>query len=231
MILSARNSAGVTVCLCKTTSDSAPTCGGAFFPGEENIMYGAYLATKKTVRFNVDTEQITYICSYDPGDERDVSQVRVMGWTTDSIPDRSRDGRQLVFPSCDGKYSPDDHTSFGSAPWGYCGMFLADLVLAAGNDDVVAPSVPADLKGVFVPSTQSVLLAWNRCTDNVGVDAYNVYRDGQKIATTGFTDHIDNMKGAPSASHKYSVSAIDVAGNEAKSAEITVSLGTGVQMK
>lgn len=372
----------------------------SIFPGEENIMYGAYLAAKKIVRFNVDTEQITDICSYDPGDGRDVSQVRVMGWTTDSIlivtlgdvngdvipdkggyevdvrtktrtyvaragddyvrrpaigshghgtfspdrtlyfrcgvnelytlpsfkvirtfatwkedppfslehlswrasnkwltsesggpewnrivrqtgkwpnapvldsirinqiwtdgtiktllttvttgawsgkdgvkhwnyegepiPDHSRDGRQLVFPSYDGKYSLDDHTSFGSAPWGYCGMFLADLVLAAGNDDVVAPSVPADLKGVFVPSTQSVRLTWNRCTDNVGVDAYNVYRDGQKIATTGFIDYADSMKGAPSASHKYSVGAIDVAGNEAKSAEITVSLGTGVQGK
>ena len=35
----------------------------SIFPGEENIMYGAYLATRKIVRFNVDTEEITDVCS------------------------------------------------------------------------------------------------------------------------------------------------------------------------
>ena len=54
------------------------------FPGEENIMYAAHLASKKVVLFNVDTEQMTDVCSYDPGDGRDLSHVRVMGWTTDS---------------------------------------------------------------------------------------------------------------------------------------------------
>lgn len=263
-------------------------------------MYAANLATKKVVRFNVDTEQMTDVCSYDPGDGRDLSQVRLMGWTTDSnlivtlgdnngdviaekggweidvntkkrfyipvvhddfshlpaiashghgtfspdrkmffrcgvnelrdlpsqtlvrtfetwsqnppfslehmswrasndwftaesggpewnrlvtktgkwpteplldkitiyqiwtdgeanpllstitacawaskdgkrhwnyegepIPDHSRDGRQLVFPSYEGVYSADDHKSANSAPWGNCGMFLADLIPAA----------------------------------------------------------------------------------------------------
>ena len=364
----------------------------SIFPGEENIMYAAHLASKNVVRFNVDTEQMTDVCSYDPGDGRDLSHVRVMGWTTDSklivtlgdnngdvipekggweidvktkkrtyvpvarddysrwpaiashghgtfspdrsmyfrcggnelralpsqklirtfatwersppfslehlswrasnnwftsesggpewnriaaktgkwptsplldkitiyqiwtdgeikpllttvttcawsgkdgaqhwnyegepIPDHSRDGRQLIFPSYDGVYSPDDHEAFGSAPWGYCGLFLADLVPAAGNDDRVAPSKPAMLNGVFDPSSRSIRLTWARCTDNVGVDAYNVYRDGQKIATTGFIDYTDTIQGPVSASYRYSIGAVDVAGNEAKSNEITVS--------
>ena len=59
------------------------------------------------------------------------------------IPDHSRDGRQLIFPSYDGVYSAEDHQAFGSAPWGYCGLFLADLVPATGNDDKVDPSKPA----------------------------------------------------------------------------------------
>ena len=361
------------------------------FPGEENIMYAAHLASKNVVRFNVDTEQMTDVCSYDPGDGRDLSHVRVMGWTTDSklivtlgdnngdvipekggweidvqakkrtyvpvarddysrwpaiashghgtfspdrsmyfrcgvnelralpsqelirtfatwersppfslehlswrasnkwftsesggpewnriaaktgkwptrplldkitiyqiwtdgkiqpllttvttcawsgedgvqhwnyegepIPDHSRDGRQLIFPSYDGVYSHDDHQAFGSTPWGYCGLFLADLVPAAGNDDRVAPSKPATLDGVFDPSSRSIRLAWARCTDNAGVDAYNVYRDGEKIAATGFIDYIDTIQGPVLASYRYSVGAVDVAGNEARSSEITV---------
>jgi hypothetical protein len=364
----------------------------SIFPGEEDIMYAAHLASKNVVRFNVDTEQMTDVCSYDPGDGRDLSHVRVMGWTTDSklivtlgdnngdvipekggweidvkakkrtyfpvarddysrwpaiashghgtfspdrsmyfrcggnelrtlpsqklirtfatwersppfslehlswrasnnwftsesggpewnriaaktgkwptsplldkitiyqiwtdgeikpllttvttcawsgkdgaqhwnyegepIPDHSRDGRQLIFPSYDGVYSPDDHLAFGSAPWGYCGLFLADLVPAVGNNDRVPPSMPARLNGVFDPSSRSIRLTWARCTDSVGVDAYNVYRDGQKITTTGFIDYTDTIKGPVSASYRYSIGAVDVAGNEAKSNEITVS--------
>lgn len=139
------------------------------------------------------------------------------------IPDHSRDGRQLIFPSYDGVYSPDDHEAFGSAPWGYCGLFLADLVPAAGNDDRVAPSKPAMLNGVFDPPSRSIRLTWARCTDNVGVDAYNVYRGGQKIATTGFIDYCDTIQGPVSDSYRYSIGAVDVAGNEAKSNETTVS--------
>jgi len=115
-----------------------------------------------------------------------------------------------------------DHEAFGSAPWGYCGLFLADLVPAAGNNDRVAPSKPAMLNGVVDPSSRSIRLTWARCTDNVGVDAYNVYRDGQKIATTGFIDYTDTIQGPVSASYRYSIGAVDVAGNEAKSSEITV---------
>jgi hypothetical protein len=138
------------------------------------------------------------------------------------IPDHSRDGRQLIFPSYDGVYSADDHNAFGSAPWGYCGLFLADLVPAAGNDDQVAPSKPAGLNGVFDPSSRSIRLSWTRCTDNVGVDSYNVYRDGKKIATTGFIHYTDTLKGPVSASYRYRIGAGDVAGNEAQSSEITV---------
>ena len=54
------------------------------------------------------------------------------------------------------------------------------------------------------------------------VDAYNVYRDGDKIATTGFIDYTNVIEGPVSASYRYGVCAVDVAGNEAKSDEITV---------
>ncbi len=63
---------------------------------------------------------------------------------------------------------------------------------------------------------------WARCTDNVGVDTYNVYCDGEKIATTGFIDYTDTIQGPVSASYTYSVGAVDVAGNEDKSTEIAV---------
>ena len=47
-------------------------------------------------------------------------------------------------------------------------------------------------------------------------------RDEEKISTTGFIDYIDTIKASVSASYRYSIGAVDVAGNEAKSSEITV---------
>lgn len=56
----------------------------------------------------------------------------------------------------------------------------------------------------------------------MGVDGYNIYRDGENIATTGFINYTDTIKGPVSASYRYSIGAVDVAANEAKSDEVTV---------
>ena len=66
------------------TSVSVPTCGGASFPARKTSCTPPTSPARKLVRLNVDTEHMTDVCSYDPWDGRDLSHVRVMGWTTDS---------------------------------------------------------------------------------------------------------------------------------------------------
>lgn len=54
------------------------------FPGEENILYGLHRPTKQVAKINVDTGEVTFIISYDPGDGTDVSKAQNLGWTTDN---------------------------------------------------------------------------------------------------------------------------------------------------
>jgi hypothetical protein len=61
---------------------------------------------------------------------------------------------------------------------------------------------------------------WNRIAAKTGKWPTTPLLD--KITTTGFIDYTDAIQGPVSASYRYSVGAVDVAGNEAKSGEITV---------
>ena len=78
-------------------------------------------------------------------------------------------------------------------------------------DDKTAPSTPGGLVGT-VRSGSEIDLAWNASTDNAAVAAYRVYRDGTLIATVGSTSWFDTGLAAGST-HKYTVSAVDAAGN------------------
>jgi len=56
------------------TLDSAPTCGGAFFQVKRTFCMPPS-GEQESDPFNVDTEQMADVCSYDPGDGRDLSHV------------------------------------------------------------------------------------------------------------------------------------------------------------
>ena len=76
---------------------------------------------------------------------------------------------------------------------------------------MVAPSTPTGLSAPTVSST-SVGLTWNASTDNVGVTAYDVRRNGTLIgspATAAFTDNTV----VAGQSYSYTVTARDAAGN------------------
>jgi hypothetical protein len=51
-----------------------------------------------------------------------------MNWPTTPLATVRTDGRQMVFTSTDGKYSSYDYSAHRATPWGYRGIFLADLV-------------------------------------------------------------------------------------------------------
>jgi chitodextrinase len=90
--------------------------------------------------------------------------------------------------------------------------------------DSTAPTTPSALRATGITSN-TVSLAWNAASDNIGVTGYKLYKNGSSSAfhttsTLSFTDSGLN----PEQSYQYRVSAIDAAGNESqRSASITVS--------
>jgi hypothetical protein len=56
-----------------------------------------------------------------------------MNWPTTPFATVRTDGRQMVFTSTDGKYSAYDYAVHGATPWGYRGIFLAELAPAPAN--------------------------------------------------------------------------------------------------
>ncbi|HVG25783.1 MAG TPA: right-handed parallel beta-helix repeat-containing protein [Thermoanaerobaculia bacterium] len=91
----------------------------------------------------------------------------------------------------------------------------------AAGGDTVAPSKPINFRAENVTATSANLL-WNSATDNVGVTAYEVFRDGVRIASSARRTFSDpNLRAG--TIFTYYVVAVDEAGNRsAQSATITV---------
>jgi fibronectin type 3 domain-containing protein len=95
----------------------------------------------------------------------------------------------------------------------------------SGPPDTQDPSVPQDVAAVALDSTDAKV-TWSASTDNVGVTAYNIYRDGTRTDSVGGTKltYTDPNVQAGST-HTYKVTAQDAAGNEsAKSAGASVTM-------
>jgi hypothetical protein len=89
--------------------------------------------------------------------------------------------------------------------------------------DTTPPSVPTGLNKTLL-KCDKVSIAWNASTDDVGVTAYRVYRNGVLIATVAAptTSYTDTTVAAETT-YTYTVSAVDAAGNEsAQSSGLTV---------
>jgi hypothetical protein len=76
--------------------------------------------------------------------------------------------------------------------------------------DTVAPSQPTGLTAT--PGTSSMALSWTASSDAFGVTGYKVYVNGVYNSTTATTTK--TVTGLPIASHSFTVTAIDAAGNE-----------------
>ncbi|MFG3246833.1 chitinase [Streptomyces sp. NPDC048187] len=85
-----------------------------------------------------------------------------------------------------------------------------------GNPDPTVPSAPAGLS-VSGTTPSSASLAWSTVS---GATGYNVYRDGTKVtAVTGTSATVTGL--AASTSYSFQVSAVNAAGESAKSAAVT----------
>lgn len=77
--------------------------------------------------------------------------------------------------------------------------------------DTTKPSDPAGLAAIAA-DTNKIVLVWNSSTDNIGVEGYNIYREGSKISTSPFPVYTDT--GLPAGTNYcYQVEAYDATGN------------------
>jgi hypothetical protein len=77
--------------------------------------------------------------------------------------------------------------------------------------DVQAPSVPANLRKTSA-TQNSITLAWDASTDNVGVAGYQILRNNVAVASPTGTAYTDGGL-TPGTSYNYTVQARDAAGN------------------
>lgn len=86
--------------------------------------------------------------------------------------------------------------------------------------DVSPPSVPMNLQPTSI-STSRVELDWASSSDDVGVDGYTVYRDGDAIATTS-ASNFDDTTVIAGATYRYRVDAFDEAGNHSDRSDAAI---------
>ncbi|PKP40109.1 MAG: hypothetical protein CVT96_10425, partial [Bacteroidetes bacterium HGW-Bacteroidetes-13] len=77
--------------------------------------------------------------------------------------------------------------------------------------DTTQPTVPTGLAASNI-TTSSVVLTWNASTDDVAVTAYEVFRDGVSIGTTGSLTFTASGL-APATTYSFTVAAKDAANN------------------
>jgi len=95
--------------------------------------------------------------------------------------------------------------------------FDLELIPTRSAADEVAPSQPRNLRTAAATPT-SVDLVWDDSTDDVRVTGYRITRDGTVVATVQSPSWTDTGR-APGATHTYTVSAVDAAGNASSASE------------
>jgi fibronectin type 3 domain-containing protein len=93
-------------------------------------------------------------------------------------------------------------------------------VTAPPPADVTAPSAPTGLTAQQLGSPTRVQLGWTGSTDDVGVTAYEIARDGVVLGTTAATSFADTAIAA-NRTYAYAVVALDAAGNRSPAASVS----------
>lgn len=126
-----------------------------------------------------------------------------------------------------GKFVGLDHQVPLGGDGSTTGISLAQRYGDGGSDgDTTAPGVPGQPAAGTI-TANSVALSWTAATDNVGVTAYDVLRNGTVVATVSATSFTATGLAASTA-YTFSVRARDAAGNiGAASAGRTVTTSAG----
>ncbi|URN95126.1 MAG: discoidin domain-containing protein [Candidatus Pristimantibacillus lignocellulolyticus] len=83
------------------------------------------------------------------------------------------------------------------------------------SGDTQAPTTPENVIATAISGSQ-IDLTWDASTDNSGVDAYDIYRNGKKIGSTSLTQYSDSGLSAEKQ-YTYTIIARDSFGNQSTS--------------
>ncbi len=145
--------------------------------------------------------------------------------TTEIIDGSGGHGHQAPVTT-DSRLAASDFTHFGAlrlslgtAGAGYQFVSTAGTTLDSGSipckgsaTDTTPPSQPQNLTATAVSRTQ-VQLSWDASTDDVGVTAYDIYRDGALIASAAPPAGYLDQTVQAGTTYNYDVVARDAAGN------------------
>lgn len=91
--------------------------------------------------------------------------------------------------------------------------YLKDFCVGEKELDTESPTVPQNLKVLEVTSS-TVTLSWEKSTDNVEVDRYELLANGERLGTVGAdTDQIRITKLSPDTKYDFYIKAIDTSNN------------------
>ncbi|CAN5645722.1 hypothetical protein BH09PLA1_BH09PLA1_06050 [soil metagenome] len=99
-----------------------------------------------------------------------------------------------------------------AADWDHADWADAKLTKGTPVPDTQAPSTPTNLRTTSI-TANSIALAWDASTDNVGVAGYEIYRDGVKVGTSTTATYNDSVGLTANTTYTYTVRAYDAVPN------------------
>ena len=91
------------------------------------------------------------------------------------------------------------------------GFYVTPVVSYNNTGDEEAPSVPGNVRASQIQGAKAVI-SWEASSDNVGVEGYNIYLDGELIATTASSSY--QLRGlTEGGEYTVEVDAFDLANN------------------
>ena len=116
-------------------------------------------------------------------------------------------------------YGTTSYSSNVTAKYNDGNVFTIEAVDQAGNvgtitvttDDLQAPTAPG-MPYYTVLKAKRIELGWAKAVDNVGVERYDIYRDGVKIGESTTNTYIDKTV-SPETAYTYTVVALDAKNN------------------
>ncbi len=129
------------------------------------------------------------------GDDGSIVGVQ-SGLCLDVVKRRTADSSAVGMWTCNGQTNQQWTTSFAPNP----------------SDDTNAPTAPGNAR-VGDVACDSVTLSWDASTDDVGVDRYDIYRDGQFIQSVDATTLSSVIELDPGTTWGLYINARDAAGN------------------
>lgn len=141
----------------------------------------------------------------------DDNEVRLNTATDTQDPKTQKYGVNIASSLCH-RTVLDSNSLEGNLVAGLRDVGTGTIVVTTSDDE--APSAPASATATATSPT-SVEVSWTEASDNVGVTAYNVYRDGTLLGDVpGSTLDYSDSTAAAGTTYTFSVTALDAAGNE-----------------